>query len=495
MAGSVGRVLLTGASGYVGGRLLSRLRSAGHSVRCLARRPGVLVHLEGPSVEAVQGDVQDFESLKAAFDGVEQAFYLIHSMGMGADFEERDRAGAENFARAASEAGVRRIVYLGGLVGEDGALSSHLRSRVEVGDALRSTGVEVVEFRASVILGSGSLSYELVRALVERLPVMVTPRWVDVPAQPIGIEDVLSYLAAALDMPSGPNRTFEIGGPDVVTYGGLMRAYARLRGLRRMIVPIPLLTPRLSSLWLGLVTPVYARVGRKLIDSMRHPSVIRDLSALDAFPVRPAGCTAALEAALRNEDREFAETRWSDAVSSSALRPSKYGQRFGNRLVDTRSMRSSVPGQALFRVVERIGGKRGWYFANGLWRIRGAIDLLMGGVGMRRGRRDPERLVVGDVVDWWRVESIDPGRMVRLAAEMRLPGRGWLQFEVSEDQGSSDLRLTVEFDPLGLFGLLYWYSVYPFHALVFRGMLRSMVGVAEREQAAAANEKALRRGH
>lgn len=490
MGDSVGRVLLTGASGYVGGRLLSRLRSAGYSVRCLARRPEALGHLEQSSIEVAQGDVLDIDSLNAAMDGVEQAFYLIHSMGMGADFEKRDRVGAENFARAASQAGVRRIVYLGGLVGEEGALSSHLRSRVEVGDALRSTGVEVVEFRASVILGSGSLSYELVRALVERLPAMVTPRWVDVPAQPIGIEDVLSYLAAALDLPSGPSRTFEIGGPDVVTYGGLMRGYAQLRGLKRLIVPIPLLTPRLSSLWLGLVTPVYARVGRKLIDSMRHPSVIRDFSALDVFPIRPVGCTAALEAALRNEDREFAETRWSDAVSSSALQPSSFGQRLGNRLVDTRLMRSSVPSEALFREVERIGGKRGWYFADALWRIRGAIDLLMGGVGMRRGRRDPETLMVGDALDWWRVESIDPGRMLRLAAEMKLPGRGWLQFEVSDLEGSSELRLTVEFDPLGLFGLLYWYSVYPFHALVFRGMLRSMVRTAELGQAGKAHKQA-----
>lgn len=474
-------VLLTGATGYVGGRLVKRLTEKGCRIRCLCRNPEALSRLCVSGVETVQGDVMDPASLRTAMDGVRHCYYLIHSMGAGEDFEERDRIGARNFAQAAAESGVERIIYLGGLANAEGELSSHLRSRIEVGNILRSTGIPVVEFRASVIIGSGSLSFELVRALVEKLPAMVTPRWVSVPAQPIAVEDVLSYLAAALDLPDTKSRTYEIGGADIVTYGGLMREYARQRGLRRLIVPVPLLTPRLSSLWLGLVTPIYARVGRKLIDSMRHPSLVKDFSALADFAIRPLGCSDAVAAALRNEDRELAETRWSDAVSSAAMKPVAFGRRFGNRLIDSRTIHAAVSAEVAFRQILRIGGEHGWYFADWLWRLRGAMDLLAGGVGMRRGRRHPQSLAVGDAVDWWRVEAFESGRLLRLSAEMKLPGRAWLQFEVAEVEGSCTISQTAIFDPIGLAGLAYWYGVYPLHALVFKGMLREIAQRATKE--------------
>ena len=468
-------VLLTGATGYVGGRLLGVLERDGRRVRCLARRPGDLAARAAPSTEVVRGDVLDRASLDAALRGVDAAYYLVHAMGSaGGDFEAEEQTGARNFAEAAQAAGVGRIVYLGGLAAGGADLSAHLRSRRRVGDVLRRAGVPVVEFRASIVIGSGSLSFELVRALTERLPVMITPRWVAARAQPIAVDDLLRYLRAALDLPLDDHRIFDVGGADVVSYGGLMREYARQRGLRRLLISVPALTPRLSSLWLGLVTPVYARIGRKLIESLRHDSIVRDLSALTAFDFRPMGTRAAVAAALRNEDRAFAETRWSDARSSSGPERSWGGVRFGTRLVDSRTVRVAAPPPAAFAPIRRIGGAAGWYYGNVLWRVRGLLDLLAGGVGVRRGRRDPERLAPGDTVDWWRVERCEPDRRLRLAAEMKVPGRAWLEFEVTEDAGGSIIRQTAEFDPAGVAGLLYWYALWPAHALLFDGMLREI---------------------
>jgi len=468
-----GHVLLTGATGYIGGRLLPFLMADGWRMRCLARQPEHLLPRVPAHVEVMQGDLLNVESLSAVMKGVEVAFYLVHSMGATGDFEKQDRLAAENFAAAARAAGVQRIIYLGGL-GEDGPeLSAHLRSRHEVGERLRAHGVPVIEFRASIIIGSGSLSFEMIRALVERLPVMVTPRWVQVTAQPIAVGDVLGYLRAALTVETG-NRslTIEIGGPDRVSYGELMREYARQRGLRRVMIPVPLLTPRLSSLWLGLVTPLYARVGRKLVDSVRHPTVVRDDSARRLFPIRPVGVRAAIARALQNEDSGFAQTRWSDALSSAANAPGQWGgTRFGNRLVDARSTHVAASPAKVFAALEHIGGKEGWHYANWLWTLRGWVDLVIGGVGMRRGRRDPERLLVGDTLDCWRVELIQPGRRLRLAAEMKLPGRAWLEFEVQPDGNGALLRQMATFDPLGLWGLAYWYGVWPLHQIVFAGIL------------------------
>lgn len=475
-----GQILLTGATGYVGGRLLPLLAADGWRVRCLARQPDNLSPRVPAGVEVVPGDLLDAASLSAAMQGVEAAFYLVHSMGATGDFETQDRLAAEHFASAARAAGVQRIIYLGGLGEDEPDLSAHLRSRHEVGERLRAQGVPVIEFRASIIIGSGSLSFEMIRALVERLPVMVTPRWVRVTAQPLAIGDVLAYLRAALSLKLDGSVIVEIGGPDRVSYGELMREYARQRGLRRLMIPVPLLTPRLSSLWLGLVTPLYARVGRKLVDSLRHPTVVRDDSAQRLFTVRPLGVREAIERALRNEDFSFAQTRWSDALSAAANAPRQWGgARLGNRLVDSRSTQIVASPAAVFAAVERIGGAVGWYYANWLWTLRGWLDLLLGGVGMRRGRRDPQRLRVGDTLDCWRVEAIQPDQRLRLAAEMKLPGRAWLEFEVQPDGNRARLRQTATFDPLGLWGLAYWYGVWPLHQLVFAGMLRGIAKSAE----------------
>jgi len=474
-------ILVTGATGYVGGRLLPLLMEDGWRVRCLARQPERLSARVPAGVQVVPGDVLDAASLSPALQSVEAAYYLVHSMGATGDFADRDRLAADNFAAAACTAGVRRIVFLGGLGEDEAELSAHLRSRHEVGERLRAHSVPVIELRASIIIGSGSLSFEMIRALVERLPVMVTPRWVQVSAQPIAIGDVLDYLRAALTVDTGnQSRIVEIGGPDQVSYGELMHEYARQRGLRRWMIPVPLLTPHLSSLWLGLVTPLYARVGRKLIDSLRHPTVVQNDAAKRLFSIRPIGVREAIASALRNEDASFAETRWSDALSAAGEPRQWGGVRFGNRLVDSRTTPVAATPSAVFAAVERIGGATGWYYANWLWTLRGWLDLLLGGVGMRRGRRDPQRVLQGDTLDCWRVESIEPGKRLHLAAEMKLPGRAWLEFEVQPLEGGSRLRQTATFDPRGLWGLFYWYSVWLLHQFVFAGMLRGIARAAEK---------------
>lgn len=477
------RVLLTGATGYVGGRLLPLLEEADFPVTCLTRRPDALRNRVSSSTHVAEGNVLDAESLKAALAGCSAAYYLVHSMGSSEGFEELDRRAAENFAAAAREAGVARIIYLGGLGDQDKPLSPHLRSRHEVGKILRTSGAQVIEFRASIVIGSGSLSFELIRALVERLPIMVCPRWVSTPAQPIAVEDVLSYLRAALDLPSGESRIFEIGGPDRVSYKDIMREYARQRGLRRVMIPVPVLSPRLSSLWLGLVTPIFARIGRKLIESLRNPTVVRDPAALDAFSIRPRGLEEAVRRALANEDREIAQTRWSDALSSAGEPRRWGGVVFGSRLVDSRTVHVPVPADAAFAPIRRIGGETGWYYADGLWKFRGFLDLLAGGVGMRRGRRDPHEVSPGDAVDFWRVEAFEPDHLLRLYAEMKLPGRAWLEFEVQDDREGATIRQTAIFDPVGLFGRIYWYSLYPMHKLIFAGMLKQIAKAASREHA------------
>jgi uncharacterized protein YbjT (DUF2867 family) len=481
------RVLLTGASGYVGGRLLPRLEKRGLRVRCLARRPEFLAGRVGPRTQVVEADVLREATLRAALEGVDTAYYMVHSMGSASQqgFEAQDRLGAQNFARAARAAGVRRIVYLGGLGDEDTDLSPHLRSRHEVGRALRASGVPVIELRASVVIGSGSLSFEMLRALVDRLPIMVTPRWVRVTAQPIAIADLLDYLEAALDLEAEESRTYEIGGAERVSYGELMREYARLRQLRRVMVPVPVLTPRLSGLWLGLVTPLYARVGQTLIESICHETVVRDDRARQDFAIQPMGVAEAIAKALANEDLEFAETRWSDAISAGGTDPDQLdtfgGAGLGRRLVDSRQCELDVSPAQAFAPIRRIGGKTGWYAHDWLWRVRGFIDLLIGGVGVRRARPDPEGLSVGDSLDWWRVEAYEPNHLLRLRAEMKVPGRAWLEFEVTPTDRGSTIRQTAFFDPSGLPGLAYWYGIYPLHAAVFRGMLTGIARAARGE--------------
>ncbi|MEP6754152.1 MAG: SDR family oxidoreductase [Chthonomonadales bacterium] len=468
-----GLILLTGATGYVGGRLLRVLQDSGRHVRCIARRPDALAHMTTPVTEIVAGDLLDVESLKSAMVGVHTAFYMVHSMGSASEFEELDRKCATNFAEAAKSAGVKRIVYLGGLGDSSEQLSTHLSSRQEVGTILRASGIQIIEFRASIVIGSGSLSFEMIRALSERLPVMIMPKWVSAIAQPIAITDVLLYLESAINLVIEGDQTFEIGGPDRLSYGDLMNDYNALRGLHRLMIKVPVLTPRLSSLWLGLVTPLYARVGRKLIDSIQHSTIVQDDSALKVFNIRPIGIKQAIALALRNEDREFAETRWSDAFSSGSLPQTWGGVRFGNRLVDSRSITVHASAEDAFRPIRRIGGNNGWYYANWLWKIRGFMDLCVGGIGVRRGRRNPETLVPGDHLDFWRVEVYEPDHILRLSAEMKLPGRAWLEFEVVEaPEGTTTIRQTALFDPVGLFGLIYWYSLFLFHELIFGNMLK-----------------------
>ena len=466
-------ILLTGATGYIGGRLLRVLEEQGTRVRCIARRPEYLRPRVGADTEVVGGDLLDPDSLKPAMEGVHTAYFLVHSMSASGDFEEKDRRAAENFASAAKAAGVSRIIYMGGLAhGKD--LSPHLASRLEVGKILREMGVPTIEFRASVIIGSGSLSFELVRGLVERLPLMVTPRWVRTLAQPISVEDVIAYLYAALDRPAKGSELFEIGGADKVSYGGIMKEYARQRGLRRLFISVPFLTPRLSSLWLALVTPLYARVGRKLIEGVRNDSTVHDPSALKEFAVRPRGISEAVARALANEDEEFAHTHWSDTLSNRSLENHWGGVPFRRRTLDSYSVMIQADPEEIFPHIQCVGGKRGWYSYGYLWWLRGLADQLIGGVGIRRGRRDPACVLPGDRLDFWRVERVEPPNLIRLFAEMRMPGRAWLQVEVDSLNGCSRITLTGIYDPVGLLGEIYWYAVYPLHGLVFKGMLREM---------------------
>ncbi len=478
-------ILLTGATGYVGGRLLPLLEQRGFRVRALARRPEVLSEKIGSSTEAMAGDVLDRASLDRAFKGVETAYYLVHSMGSSGSFEEADRVAASNFGEAAKAAGVERIIYLGGLGSDEEELSPHLRSRQEVGRILRDSGVPVLEFRASVVIGSGSLSFEMIRSLVERLPIMITPRWVKVMAQPIAIDDLLQYLLAALTLPVSDYAVYEIGGADQVCYADIMREYARQRGRSLRMLPVPVLTPYVSSLWLGLVTPLYARVGRKLIESIVHPTVVRDDAALRMFDIQPMGIEEAIRRAVAHEEQEVAQTRWSDALSSSGEPAAWGGDRFGTRLVDTRTVTVDAPAAAAFAPIEAIGGDTGWYWSSWLWEVRGFFDLLVGGVGMRRGRPHPTKLHVGDALDFWRVETIEPDRLLRLSAEMRLPGRAWLEFEViPEGANTTTIRQTATFDPAGWYGRAYWFGLLPLHDLVFAGMLRGIARAASAQATA-----------
>ncbi len=474
------QILLTGATGYVGGVLLPELERQGHSVRCLVRRPAKIAGKTGPRTEVIVGDASDPADLARSCAGIDVAYWLVHSMESGVDFERSDRLAAERFAEAAKSAGVRRIVYLGGLGADDDTLSAHLRSRQEVGAILRASGLDVVEFRASIVIGAGSFSFDLVRTLVERLPVMICPAWLATPTQPIAIADVVDYLAAAADLLPGRSRIFEIGGPDKVSYGAIMREYARQRGLHRLMIPVPVLTPRLSSLWLKLVTPQYSKVGRKLIDGLKNPTVVTSDAALREFPFRPRGLREAVREAMIQEDTSFSGRRWADFADAEELPPRYGGRTAGTRLVDHRHLVVAVEPARAFAAIERIGGGNGWYACNWLWQVRGWMDRVIGGPGMSRGRRDPLKLLTGDTLDCWKVELCEPPRRLRLAAEMKMPGRGWLEFEVVPRDGDVTIHQTAVFDPKGLGGLLYWYSIWPLHELVFRRMLAGIARAAVR---------------
>lgn len=424
------KVLITGATGYVGGRLISRLKDLDFSLRCMARRPSNLLGRVCEDVEVVHGDVNEPITLDAALEGVETAFYLVHALAASGDLESMELSGARNFAEAAKRAKVKRIIYLGGLGDSKNSDSAHMRSRHAVGEALRYSGVPTLEFRASVIIGSGSLSFELIRSLVNRLPIMIVPKWVRVQAQPIAIDDVLDYLVEAISIPMKSSTLYEIGGQDKLSYLELMKHYGDAVSLNRLYLNVPFLTPWLSSLWLNLVTPLFAKVGRKLIDSIRIPSVVSDHNASRDFQVQPMPVTEAIRRALDEEDAAFRQTHWADALSSTPAKKSYGGQQYRSRIVDSRIIQVECSAEEAFPFVERIGGENGWYYATWLWRIRGVLDRLFGGVGMQRGRRDAERLRAGDIVDCWRVEDIEKPQTLLLRAEMKVFGRAWLQFEI-----------------------------------------------------------------
>jgi len=476
-------VLVTGATGYIGGRLVPRLLEAGCRVRCLARDPA---RLQGrpwlAQVDVAVGDCLRAETLPPAMRSVEVAFYMVHSMAAGHDFEQRDVLAARNFATAARAAGVQRIIYLGGLGDPDSALSDHLRSRQETGAVLRETGVPVTEFRAPVIVGSGSLSFEIIRYLTERLPVMICPRWLYTRAQPIAIRNVLDYLVAALDTPASVGRIIEIGGADVLTYGDLLRGYAKARGLRRWLVPVPVLTPRLSSYWVHLVTPIPAAIARPLIQGLRNDVIVRDDIARRLFPqIKPLDYDTAVRLALANLETGHVETAWSDALSSSQgdTGPVVLTTQEG-MILERRQRLVRASGPRVYQVFSELGGATGWLCMDWAWRVRGFIDRLLGGVGLRRGRRHPREVRVGDAVDFWRVEAVEPDRLLRLRAEMKVPGRAWLEFRVEPiDAATSRLFQTAFFAPRGLTGLLYWYLLYPIHAVIFNGLAKKLALRAE----------------
>jgi uncharacterized protein YbjT (DUF2867 family) len=481
-------VLVTGATGYIGGRLAPRLLELGYAVRCLVRDPARLSGRPwATQVEIAVGDALDRESLLAALRGVDAAYYLIHSMGSGAGFHERDVLAARLFGEAARAAGVQRIIYLGGLARETATLSEHLRSRQQTGEALRASGVPVTEFRAGVIVGSGSLSFEMIRYLTERVPVMICPKWVYTPTQPVGIREVLEYLTAALENPASAGRVIEIGGADVITYGDMMMLYAEVRGLRRWMIPVPVLSPRLSSLWVNFVTPIPAVIARPLIEGLRNESIVRDNAARELFPqIEPPGYKVSVERALARLEASSVETAWTDALSATAgtrgARPVVLTTHEG-MIIERRQRAVAATPQAVFRTFTGLGGARGWLYMNWAWRVRGLIDRLIGGVGLRRGRRHPDDLRVGDALDFWRVEALEPGRLLRLRAEMKVPGNAWLQFSVAPGpNGTAVLTQTAFFAPKGLMGWLYWYALYPIHGLIFSGLIARLAALAERRQ-------------
>ncbi|MEU9837055.1 SDR family oxidoreductase [Streptosporangium sp. NPDC048047] len=480
------RCLVTGATGYIGGRLVPELLDAGHEVRCMARTAGSLRDQPWASrVEIAQADATDAGSTRKALDGIDVAYYLIHTMGGGGDFAEADRRAAATFAEAAGEAGVRRVVYLGGLTSDEG-LSPHMRSRAEVAEILLRAPVPAVVLRAAVIIGSGSASFEMLRYLTERLPVMTTPRWVRTRTQPIAIRDVLRYLVAWAGAEGEVNRSFDIGGPDVLTYADMMNGYAEAAGLtRRLIIPVPMLSPGLSSHWVGLVTPVPANLARPLVESLRNEAVCREHDIARHVPDPPGGLVPfrrAVELALQRVRDANVATRWSSASTPGAPSdplPTDPGWAGGSLYSDRRAREVDVSPEALWAVIEAIGGETGWYSLPVAWRARGFLDRLVGGVGLRRGRRDPGRLRVGDSVDFWRVEEVEPGRLLRLRAEMRLPGLAWLELGVARHRGRTVYRQRAIFHPRGLAGHLYWWVISPFHSVIFGRMPRNVARAAE----------------
>ncbi len=476
-------ILITGVTGYIGGRLLPLLLEAGCKVRVMARDP---IRLQGRSwleqVDVMQGDVLNADTLDSVLAGIDVAYYLIHSMRGGEDFHERDIQAARNFGAAAERQGVKRIIYLGGLGDTTTELSQHLRSRQQTGDALRESAVPVTEFRAGVIVGSGSLSFEMIRYLTERVPIMICPRWVFTRIQPIGIRDTLEYLVSALNTPESVGKIIEIGGAEIITYRDMMFGYASVRGLRRFMIPIPLLTPRLSSYWVHWVTPIPSDIAGPLIEGLRNEVIVRDDQARKIFPnIQPMTFAVAVSQALEQLEASQVETSWADALVSSQPNkiPAVLSTHEGMLLEQRQQFVKATP-DSVFRAFTSLGGVNGWLYFNWAWYLRGLLDRLVGGVGLRRGRRHPVDVRVGDALDFWRVEAVEPNKLLRLRAEMKVPGLAWLQFKAEPlEDGTTQLTQIAFFAPKGLFGLLYWYGLYPLHSLIFSGMIRKLAQRAE----------------
>ncbi len=473
------RVLATGTTGYIGGRLVPRLIERGHQVRCIARDAGRLSDRRWGNVEVIEGDLLDREAVSEAMRDIDVAYYLAHSMTSERAFRELDREMATIFSEEAARAGVQRIVYLGGLGDPDKVHSKHLVSRQEVGHALAAAGVPVIEFRAAVIVGSGSASFEMLRYLTEKLPFMITPRWVDTRCQPIGLRDVLDYLLEALDHPTASG-VFEIGGRDILSYREMMQIYARVRGLRRVIIALRVPRPQLSSRFVGLVTPIPYRLAQPLVESLRTEVIVLDDRALREFSVQPIGYTEALGRALARVASDEVETTWASSITTGSDRfEGRHLATYEGMLYERHASNIAASPERAFSVICSLGGDEGWPAGNWLWQARGLMDRMVGGVGMRRGRRHPRELLVGEPVDFWRVEALEKNKLLRLRAEMKLPGSAWLQFEVAERDGGCAVEQTAFYDPHGFFGYLYWYFVLPFHRFVFPGLLAAVRERAE----------------
>ena len=466
------KVLVTGATGYIGGRLVPRLLEQGREIRVMVRDPArVAGRPWASSVEVVRGDVEDPESLGDALQGVEAAYYLIHLMGAGGDFAERDRRAAENFVAAGQH--LRHVIYLGGLLPDAERVSKHLASRAEVGEILRA-GLPTTEFRAGPVIGSGSASFEMVRYLTERLPAMIAPRWILNEVQPIAVRDILGYLTLALERE--PAGIYNVGASPL-TFKGMMQEFARVRGLRRLIVPVPVLAPRLAALWVGLVTPIPNRLAVPLVEGVVHPVVADTSRARTDFPeIEALAYREAVSRALRQTTENAVATRWSGALGSA---PAFELSQSEGMIRETRSCRTTADPETTFATFSSLGGERGWLFWSWAWSIRGLLDRLVGGPGLRRGRRHPTELEPGDAVDFWRVERVEPPNLLRLRAEMKVPGRAWLQWEAVPDDRGTQLVQTAIFEPIGLAGHLYWNLLYPVHKIIFSGLVRAIASRAE----------------
>ena len=480
------RLLVTGATGYIGGRLVPHLLRLGYPIRVLVRDKSRLHGRDWiKKVEVVEGDVLQPESLALAMDGIEAAFYLIHSMSGGDDFHKRDLTAAKNFGEAASNAEVNQIIYLGGLGNPKADLSDHLESRQATGRALAQAGVPVTEFRAAIIVGAGSISFEMIRYLTERIPLLISPKWVYTRVQPIAISDVLNYLTKSLETPESKGKVIEIGGADILTYGDMFMQYAEVRSLKRILIPVPVLSPRLSSYWVHWMTPVPANITRPLVEGLRNEVIVQDSAASKMFPeINPIDYKTAIKQALTGLETGKLETSWTDSLTSSM------GDNFPvvlktheGMIIERRQTLINASSERLFEAFAGLGGNKGWLYMDWAWKLRGAVDRLLGGVGLRRGRRDPREVRVGDALDFYRVEEVKPGELLRLRAEMKFPGEAWMQFEAkSLDKTQSQLIQTVFFAPRGLMGLLYWYGLYPMHSLVFSGLNRELKKLTESNQ-------------